>query len=147
MLGGMTTIIVDSREQTPWTAEGLGCPTVRAKLDAGDYSVEGLEGRVAIERKSLDDWCGTITRERKRFYRELDLLRAFEFRCVIIEGSIRDIMGGRYTSQTSPKTVLAFVAEIAVAQCVPVYLGGSRPESQILAGAFLRMAAKKLGQS
>jgi ERCC4-type nuclease len=121
--------------------------TVRAKLDAGDYSVEGLEGRVAIERKSLDDWTGTIIRERKRFYRELDLLRAFEFRCVIIEASIREIMAGRYTSQTNPNAVLAFIAEVAVAQCVPVYLGGSRAESQILAGAFLKMAHKKLGQS
>ena len=46
MLSRMRAII-DTREQTPWTAEGLGMQTVRAKLDAGDYSVEGLEGRVA----------------------------------------------------------------------------------------------------
>ena len=137
-------IIVDSREQTPWTFEGQGVTAVRAKLEAGDYSVPGLERRVAIERKSLDDWTGTVLRDRARFYRELELLRALELRCVIIEASVRDIVAGRFKSQVSPNTVLGFIAEVAVGQSVPVYLGGSRAEAQILAASFLRMAKKKL---
>ncbi len=137
-------VIVDTREQTPWTFEGQGIECVRAKLGAGDYSIPGLEHRVAIERKSLDDWTGTIIRERARFYRELERLRAFDFRCVIIEAGVREIMAGKYKSQTSPKAVLGFVAEVTVAQSVPVYLAGSRAEAQVLAGAFLRMAAKKI---
>lgn len=139
-------VVIDTREQTPWTAEGLGMRTIRAKLDTGDYSLEGLESRVAIERKSIDDWVGSIMGARKRFYRELDRMRAFDFRCVIIEGSVRDIAKGLYTSQVNPKTVLAFIAEVAVMQSVPVYLAGSRPEAQVLAGHFLRAAAAKLGK-
>jgi len=139
------TVVIDTREQTPWTSEGLRLQTVRAKLDTGDYSIEGLEDRVAIERKSIDDWVGSIMGARKRFYRELDRMRAFDFRCVIIEGSVRDISKGLYTSRVNPAAVLAFIAEVAVAQSVPVYLAGSRPEAQILAGAFLRAAAGKLG--
>jgi len=138
-------VIVDSREQTPWTFQGQeGITTERAKLEAGDYSVAGLEHRVAIERKSLDDWTGTVLRDRTRFYRELELLRAYDFRCVIIESSVREILQKNYRSQVPPASVLGFVAEVSVAQSVPVYLAGGRVEAQVLAGAFLRMAGKKL---
>lgn len=137
-------VVVDTREQQPWSFEGQGLHLVRAKLDAGDYSVVGLEHRVAIERKSLDDWTGTVLRDRARFYRELELLRAYQFRCVIIEAGVREIMEARYKSQVNPAAVLGFVAEVTVGQAVPVYLAGSRAEAQILAGAFLRMVRKKL---
>jgi DNA excision repair protein ERCC-4 len=137
-------VIIDTREQHPWTFEGQSITTTKAKLEAGDYSIEGLERRVAIERKSIDDWVGTVMRERARFYRELELLRALDFRCVIIETGVREIMEGAYKSAARPESLLGFVAEIAVAQSVPVYLAGSRAEAQVLAGAFLKMAAKKL---
>lgn len=137
-------IVIDTREQTPWTFEGLGVATTRAKLDAGDYSIEGLEKRVSIERKSIDDWTGTVLRDRTRFYKELELLRAYEFRCVMIETSVRDIANKLYKSQASPDAILGFVAEVAVAQSVPVYLAGSRAEAQMLACKFLLMAGKKL---
>lgn len=137
-------VIADTREQAPWTFEGQGITTIRQKLETGDYSIPGLEQRVCIERKSLDDWTGTVLRDRARFYRELDRMRAFDFRCVIIEAGVREIMEGRYKSHAKPAVVLGFVAEIVVAQSVPVYLAGSRAEAQILAGAFLRMAQKKM---
>lgn len=138
-------MIVDTREQKPWTFEDVkGVTTLRAKLDTGDYSLEGLETRVCIERKSLDDWTGTVLRERARFYRELERMRGFDFRCVIIEGTVREILAGRYAANAHPNSVLGFVAEVAVAQSVPVYLGGTRAESQILAGAFLKQASEKL---
>jgi len=137
-------VIVDTREQVPWTFEGQGISTVVRRLEAGDYSIAGLERRVAIERKSLDDWTGTVLRDRARFYRELALLRSYDFRCVIVEAGVREIMEARYKSQARPEAVMGFVAEVTVAQAVPVYLAGSRAEAQVLAGAFLRMAAKKI---
>tara|TARA_R110000851_G_scaffold268071_1_gene420652 strand:+ start:336 stop:767 length:432 start_codon:yes stop_codon:yes gene_type:complete len=140
-------VLRDTREQVPWTFEGQGIQTAPASLATGDYTVPGLEHAVAIERKSLDDWVGTVMRHRGRFYRELDRMRAVRFRCVIIEAGVREIMAGKYKSQVKPASVLAFVAEIAVAQSIPVYLGGTRAESQILAGAFLKMAAGKLNST
>lgn len=137
-------VVVDTREQAPWTFEGQGLEVVRGKLAAGDYSVEGLEGRVAIERKSLEDWIRTVLRERSRFYRELELLRGYDFRCVIVEAGVREILAGNYRSAAPPAAVMGFVAEVAVAQSVPVYLAGSRAEAQALAGGFLRMAAKRI---
>ena len=116
MYASAMKVIVDTRERTPWTFEpqkGIktleGIKTVRRKLDSGDYSIEGLEDRVAIERKSLDDWVGTVMRERARFYRELDRLRAFAFRCVIIEASLRDIYAKRASSNANPDSILGFI--------------------------------------
>lgn len=137
-------VIADTREQSPWTFEGQGLTVIRRKLETGDYSIPGLEHRVAIERKSLEDWTGTVLRDRARFYRELERLRAFDFRAVVIEAGVREIMAGAFKSQARPEAILGFVAEVAVGQSVPVYLAGSRAEAQVLAGAFLRMAAKKL---
>ncbi len=60
------TICVDTREQLPWPAviQRAGrlalLPVVRRKLVAGDYSIEGYAGEIAIERKSLQDWVGTM---------------------------------------------------------------------------------------
>lgn len=118
--------------------------TEPGKLVAGDYSLPGLERRVSIERKSLSDWIGTVMRDRSRFYRELELLRGYEFRAVIIECGVRQIVRREYRSEVKPASILGFIGEVTVAQNVPVYLAGSRPEAQILAVAFLRQASKKI---
>lgn len=140
----MTEILVDTREQTPWTFEGQGFTLIKRHLDTGDYSIEGLEHSVSIERKSLDDWTGSCIHDRARFYKELERLRSFRFRAVVVEAGIREIMGGHYNSQAHPQAVLGFVAEVCVQQSVPVYLAGSRAEAQVFAGALLKMAAKKI---
>lgn len=138
-------VIVDTREQQPWSFEGQpGITTIRRKLDAGDYSVEGLENRVAIERKSLNDWVNTVMRSRTRFYKELDRLRGYDFRCVIIEASVESIWNEDYRSRVPWRAVMGFIAEVTVAQSVPVYMSGSRPEAQLHAAALLWMAQKKI---
>ena len=61
-------IVIDTREQAPWTFNkglvverfGAAFPTEVGTLDTGDYSVRGLEDRVRIERKSLDDFVRSV---------------------------------------------------------------------------------------
>jgi len=72
------SIIVDSREQKPLT---LSVPTIRDKVNCGDYSLDpDHDLGVYIERKSLNDFVGTLS-DRKtrgedsnldRFTRELE---------------------------------------------------------------------------
>ena len=57
------TIIVDTREQQPWEF-GLHT-TSRKKLDTGEYSIEGLEQLLTIERKkSVSEIANNITESR-----------------------------------------------------------------------------------
>jgi ERCC4-type nuclease len=90
------TIVTDTREQLPWTFDGLvkfvdgkwvrvEIPITVHSLKTGDYSIAGHEGDLAIERKSKMDLVGTITRGRKRFERELERMREYKVSAVIIE--------------------------------------------------------------
>ncbi|MCC7291439.1 MAG: hypothetical protein IT449_05175 [Phycisphaerales bacterium] len=88
------TIIIDTREQAPFTFANL--PSEPGTLDTGDYSVRGLEHLVAVERKSLDDLLACVGRERERFKRELQRLRAYRFRLLIVEASAADLEQGTY---------------------------------------------------
>ncbi len=70
-------LLVDTREQKPLRFSHL--PAEPATLYTGDYSVRGLEEVFAVERKSLADLAGSLTRERDRFMREMHRLRGYRF--------------------------------------------------------------------
>lgn len=69
----------------------------RGKLDAGDYALDG-DTRLSIERKSLDDFLGTISSGWERFERELERManQRHVARCIVVEGSIADIANGKH---------------------------------------------------
>jgi len=91
------TVLIDSREQHPFPFIGYRCdankqyrpliiPTKTQGLKTGDYSLEGYEDRIAIERKSLSDAYSTFCQGRDRFERELERLHAMPgFAAVIVE--------------------------------------------------------------
>lgn len=79
-------VVIDTREQAPFTFQGLRTDakdgrrqlvveTVPSMLATGDYSIEGMEGLISIERKSVADFYGTILAGRDRFERELARLQ------------------------------------------------------------------------
>lgn len=63
-------IIQDTREQTPLK---LSIPTTISKVDCGDYALAApYDVGIYIERKSLGDFCGTMSKGNARFRRELE---------------------------------------------------------------------------
>ena len=95
------TIIVDSREQTPFSFPA-GLKIEVATLKTGDYSLKGLTDLCAIERKSLPDLIKCCTYDRDRFKAELHRLQSYQCRCVIIEANLNQIVKGDYRSKVSP---------------------------------------------
>lgn len=87
----MIPIIVDTREQQPWTfLNNPDITTTVAKLDTGDYSIAGLEDLVCIERKgSIEEFAGNITKD--RFWREMDRMYLFKHKFLILEFDMIDI--------------------------------------------------------
>jgi len=120
------TVVVDSREQEPYSFDPEKITAVRKALPAGDYSLAGLEDRVAVERKSLPDFVTTVIRGRKRFHRELQKLAAFEAACVVVECNFRDLVDGRYRSDAHPHAMIATVVSIVVDFGVPVFFCSDR---------------------
>jgi ERCC4-type nuclease len=134
------TIVIDTREQTPWEFEG---PTVRGTLSTGDYSVQGLEHSVAIERKSLADLIGSLTAGRDRFLREVERLKAFRYRCIVVEGDAESVWGNGYRSTVSPRSIIASTLAITCDHEVPVIWAGNRTHAEWTAEWLLRRAWTK----
>ncbi len=131
-------IVVDTREKHPYTF-GASClgGVVQAALPAGDYSLQGYETQIAIERKSIDDYVQTIIHAQDRFNRELTMLRAYPRAWIVVEATLDDILQGRYTSRTHPNSVLALTASIMTHYGIPVLFGSDRPNAIALVESLL----------
>ena len=81
-------IVIDTREQRPLDFGSV--PTVLGTIGAGDYSIEGVTDRVAVERKSKADMYGCIGAGRDRFQRCLGRLAALDRSAVVIECALSD---------------------------------------------------------
>ncbi len=85
-------IVIDTREQRPWAFPEY-VRTKVAMLPAGDYALDG-DGHFAIERKSLDDFVGTVFTGWQRFKRELARMRqaGFPARVIIVEADYEQLV-------------------------------------------------------
>ena len=81
---------------------------------------------MAAERKSLEDYVGTVVGARARFARELRALSEFDLGCVVVEGTFEDILAHRYRSGAHPSAVFGATLSIVVDHGVPVYFCGDR---------------------
>lgn len=95
-------VLIDTREKSPfdftrfpnWIAEGK-----RQKLKAGDYSVQGMEDLLVLERKTLTDLITTLIQQRSRFFKVCEKLAQYRWRALFVEASYEDIKSpyGEYT--------------------------------------------------
>ncbi|MCZ6653575.1 MAG: ERCC4 domain-containing protein, partial [Planctomycetota bacterium] len=131
-----------SREQHAWHFENL--PSEPGTLDTGDYSIVGLTHLVAVERKSLDDLLACIGIHRDRFKRELQRLRAFRFRCLVVEASYADLEGGGWRSKIQPSHVLGSLAAWMAQYSLPVMLAGDHESAARFAERYLFQAARMI---
>lgn len=76
-------IIIDTREQRPWSFP----PHINVEigtLHTGDYALKGDEHNFAVERKSGDDFVGTVSVGWHRFVKELNRMDAANFVAKVI---------------------------------------------------------------
>jgi len=111
---GPFVIIRDTREQQGFSFnhEFLGIietPTVKSgTLKTGDYSLEGFESKLTIERKSLVDLFGSCGKNgRDRFEREFIRMAEFEYAALVIEADWTTIYKSPpQRSKLNPKNIL-----------------------------------------
>jgi ERCC4-type nuclease len=83
------TIIVDTREQQPWSFDNYSI--ANRKLDTGDYSVEGLETLLAIERKkSINEIANNIIEP--RFKDVIDRLSKIKHSYILLEFDLENVL-------------------------------------------------------
>jgi len=110
-------IVADQREKKIWDFAGITrrikkrdvpveINVVLKHLKTGDYSIEGMEDVIAVERKSTADLINTISQNRDRFVRELERMAAFQHAFVIIEGDWRGVLlACKAKSNFNPKSL------------------------------------------
>ena len=131
-------IIVDSREQMPYSFEQWGVNVQRAGLDAGDYSLLGFESQVAVERKSINDLVSCFMgKNRGRFERELARLRSYELAVVVAEATLYDLARGRYLSGIKPEAALQSMTAFHVRYGIPFLFCGDRAGGQYMTYSLL----------
>ena len=118
--------MIDTREKQPYAFDSERVGMVRRALPAGDYSLAGHETEVAVERKSLADLLGTLTRGRRRFKAELKRLTTYRFAAVVVEANFRDALTGNYNSQLKPNALIGSVMSITLDHGIPVFWLGDR---------------------
>jgi ERCC4-type nuclease len=136
------TIVVDTREQTPWSfAPWL---EVRRALDFGDYAIDGHESLIAIERKSIVDFVGSVTVGHENEWEKQARAKAAGVPFVyIVEGYLYECLTPEVLLTKSPATVEGAVNSM-LARGIPVIFAGSRVNAVKVARAFFMYHWEKL---
>lgn len=146
------TIIVDTREQIPWEF-GFHI-TAKKKLNAGDYSIEGLEHILSIERKkSVSEIANNITE--KRFVRALDKMAKIPHKFILMEFDVDDIYNFPVGTdipkklwdklKVSNKYIIKYLIEIQLNYDIHIIYCGDSDNAEKLAISIMRRIYEKYG--
>ncbi len=131
-------VVIDTREQAPFTFSRFQVETERAALSCGDYSLPGFEDCVSIERKELNDLIGCLMNgNRDRFERELSKLRFYDLAAIVVEASLGDVSKGRYKSEMKPHAVLQSVFAFSVRYRTAFIWAGNRAGAEYVTYSLL----------
>jgi ERCC4-type nuclease len=140
-------IIRDSREQSPFHFDDTrfeGVEVQEGTLSTGDYSLAGLESRVAVERKSLPDFLASNSTGRDRFERELARARGLDAFMVVVEAPFSDVVTGNCRSRMQPKAAVQTAYSFMPRYRATFHFAQSRAWAEYATFHFLRHYARQV---
>ena len=146
------TIIIDTREQQPWEF-GLHA-TSKKKLDTGDYSIEGLEQLLTIERKkSVSEIANNITES--RFKDVLQRMSIIPYKFMLFEFDLEDVYNFPVGSdipkklwdkiKISPKYLLKYLTELQLNYGIHILYCGDASNAEKMAVSIMKRVYEKHG--
>lgn len=143
------TIIVDTREQKPWTFENHSI--ANTKLDTGDYSIQGLEHILCIERKrNVAEIANNITEN--RFKDVIDRIKTYKFPFILLEFNINDVLRYPIGStipkklwskiRISPQYIMKHLIDMQVENNIHVIFCGDSSNAEKIALSIMRRVYK-----
>lgn len=139
----LPTVIVDTRENLPYSFEEYGNwigDVKSSALATGDYSIEGFEECISLERKTLNDIVMSLMSSRERFLREMSRLGEFKYKCLSIEASRTEIKTP-YTFSSKvkahPNGVIGSLDAIAARYGINIHYGDNRQLSEEFCASWL----------
>jgi len=139
------TIIIDTREQQPWSFDHY--LTANRKLDTGDYSIEGLQHLLCIERKkSASEFANNIVES--RFKDVVMRMSQLKYSFLLLEFDLEDFMiypiGSTVPKRMwdkikiSPAFLLKSILELQLNHNIIVYFCGDSDNAQKMAEYILK---------
>lgn len=146
-------IIRDTREKQPLSFKNQ---TIVKKLETGDYSLEGLEDKITVERKgSITEVYNNFTE--KRFWNEMERIRSYPYRYIIFEFSVEEMENVPYSLRLpkaiwsrlkiSPKYLFSCVRKLQYDYGVIVLFVNNRAKSSQIIEDILTRLHDKLNES
>lgn len=126
------TVYFDDRERDPWLFISDYWTLERKRLKVGDYTIQGLENKFTLEKKSglLEILTNLSAPNRKRFERFLEKLSTYPVKCIIVEEPLTN--SGIYSalkilhkkskgkSRLTASTIYYWTAAISVKYNIPI---------------------------
>jgi len=100
------TLLCDTREKNPIVIPDnrVFADVIRKKLDTGDYSIDGFEQYLCIERKGcVAEFAQNVFQ--KRFYNELLRMTTYKYPFLLLEFTLEDMLRFPYQSGLSKSVV------------------------------------------
>jgi len=122
------TIVIDSRENHPYKYS----QSVVKALKSGDYSILGLEDRIAIERKTKEDAFSSLGAGRARFEKEMERLSGYDYGAIVIESNLDDFLNPPAFTQMNPKAAINSLISWSVKYKVFIFFASDRRHAEAL---------------
>ena len=113
-------ILIDQREQIPLRFSPA-VTTESVLLPVGDYSLAGSSERVTVERKRLDELMTCCGKDRPRFIEQIERMRGYEVKHLVIETRFSNIALGITRSQLNPLSAIGTLIKFASDWGLPVW--------------------------
>ena len=120
---------IDSREQEPFA---FNHPCKRVTLDAGDYTIIGMEDIIRMERKKPAELWGCLGSKADFFQSQLDRLAKYPVRMLIVEGTLADFAKKPAYSRMAWMNIAHRLMRWTSARAIPVWFLGPRSKENIL---------------
>lgn len=142
-------IIIDTREQKPWIFQDQ--TTASLKLDTGDYSIEGLQDIVAIERKrNVAEVANNITES--RFQDVIDRLSKIKYPFILLEFNLQNVLDYPIGStipkklwskiRITPAFIIKHLLELQIEHNIKVIFCGDSDNAEKIALSILKKIYK-----
>jgi len=145
------TVVYDDREGLPFRFESIKADADQhhrpiavqrkcRRLITGDYTIEGFESLVCVERKSLFDLFQTLGQGRSNFKEEHRRMSMMRTACVVIEAPWNEILFNPPAySDLVPKTIWRTAISWSIRYGVPWYAMPNRSAAESWTYRFLEM--------
>ena len=149
-------VVKDTREQEGYffnefnTCQGM----VERKLDTGDYTIDGLENKICIERKGcIEELAVNLGQKKHAFLDEINRMKTYDHKFLILEFALDDLLKfpdesripdkNKVSLKITGKYILKCLMEFQIYDGIQVVFCGNKHNAFLLVSSLLKRLNEK----